>query len=84
MNEIRAIIDSYEQKVKGEIVDKYLNQVYMRKEKAFKCKEQMVKIQKIEEIVKEMEIKGAEVMKSIEAEGINKAIQRLVSETNYK
>lgn len=61
---------------------KYLSQVNMRKEKAFKCKEQMVKIDKIEEIVKEMEIKGPEVMKSIEAEGINKAVQRLVSEMN--
>lgn len=42
----------------------------------------MMKIAKIEEIVKLMENKGPEVMKSIESEGICVAVQRLVSESD--
>lgn len=41
-----------------------------------------MKVAKIEEIVKLMENKGPEIMKSIEAEGICIAIQRLVNESD--
>lgn len=47
-------------------------------------KEIMHKIVKVEDVIKQMGCKGPEVMKSIEAEDIQNAVSKLISESMTK
>ena len=51
---IKAVIDAYEQKLKGELKHKYLGQLNLRRNDVIRYKENIMKVVKIEEVIRQI------------------------------
>ena len=64
--------------------DKYLDQVNSRRKDVIRYKENIMKVVKIEEVVRQIGQKGPEIMRSLEIEGIKSAVSKVIAESNVK
>jgi hypothetical protein len=52
--QIKGVICAYEEKLKGELKDKYLSQVNIRRKDVIRYKENILKVSKIEEVIRQI------------------------------